>query len=247
MEANEDKGWTQGLLHITYAINTSVSETTGKSPYEVVFGQPPRTHCSTLEILAKQGVLLEEDNHEKIPSHTALIVSELLEPLQTPITSSNDRHNNKYHLLSDSGIVAIATEITNRDIVHGQVVDKESQSVFEITQVVDPEFIPRTNNPFIGIRIHEVDRTNTDPKLLPCKVQTVEKKTTENGSEIVYKLFTNKGKLKNTFKQADLIDLRNVQFDTLLDVDIESLEDISVKTSHQLGKGGLRVHVQRKI
>ncbi|XP_070206542.1 KRAB-A domain-containing protein 2-like [Littorina saxatilis] len=48
MEANEDKGWTQGLLHITYATNTSVSETTGKSPYEVVFGQPPRTHCSTL-------------------------------------------------------------------------------------------------------------------------------------------------------------------------------------------------------
>jgi hypothetical protein len=88
--------------------------------------------------------------------------------------------------------------------------------------------ISYNENDTVGIRIHEVDRTNTDPKLLPCKVQTVEKKTTENGSEIVYKLFTNKGKLKNTFKQADLIDLRNVQFDTLLDVDIESLEDISV-------------------
>ena len=33
----------QGLLHATYAINISTSSTTGKPPYEVVFGQPPRT------------------------------------------------------------------------------------------------------------------------------------------------------------------------------------------------------------
>ena len=33
----------QGLLHVTYAINISTSSTTGKPPYEVVFGQPPRT------------------------------------------------------------------------------------------------------------------------------------------------------------------------------------------------------------
>ncbi|XP_030010460.1 KRAB-A domain-containing protein 2-like [Sphaeramia orbicularis] len=61
LEENPDKGWSEGLQHVTYAINTSVSATTGKSPYAVVFGQSPRTHCAKLEILAEQGLEHEED------------------------------------------------------------------------------------------------------------------------------------------------------------------------------------------
>lgn len=61
LEANKESGWVAGIPHIVYAINTSMSEATGKSPFEVVFGQPPRTNCAELDILAQQGIINEED------------------------------------------------------------------------------------------------------------------------------------------------------------------------------------------
>ena len=42
MEENMEDGWALGLQHVTYYMNTSVSATTSKAPYEVVF-----EHAST--------------------------------------------------------------------------------------------------------------------------------------------------------------------------------------------------------
>ncbi|XP_070204838.1 uncharacterized protein [Littorina saxatilis] len=53
--------WTKGLKFVVHAINTSISDTTGKSPYQLVFGQPPRTNSSLWQELSRQGILYEED------------------------------------------------------------------------------------------------------------------------------------------------------------------------------------------
>ena len=50
LEENKDSGWALGLQHVTYSMNSSVSATTGKTPYEVVFGQAPRTSCAVLVV-----------------------------------------------------------------------------------------------------------------------------------------------------------------------------------------------------
>ena len=53
--------WSRGLQFVIHSINTSESATTKKTPFEVVFGQKPRSHCTVLDELASQGILNEED------------------------------------------------------------------------------------------------------------------------------------------------------------------------------------------
>ena len=52
--------WSKGLKFVVHAINTSTAKATGKTPYELVFGQRPREDF-TLQTLADQNVLNEED------------------------------------------------------------------------------------------------------------------------------------------------------------------------------------------
>ena len=60
MEDNTDS-WSKGLKYVIYSINTSISATTGKTPYEIVFGQSARCHLSELEELASQDLLDESE------------------------------------------------------------------------------------------------------------------------------------------------------------------------------------------
>uniref|UniRef100_A0A673CDC6 Gypsy retrotransposon integrase-like protein 1 n=1 Tax=Sphaeramia orbicularis TaxID=375764 RepID=A0A673CDC6_9TELE len=56
-----DVTWSTALQFVTHAINTSTASATGKTPYEVVFGQAPHQDCFLLQQLAEQGSLEEED------------------------------------------------------------------------------------------------------------------------------------------------------------------------------------------
>ena len=53
--------WNLGLLQVVYSINTTSAKSTGKSPYEVVFGQKPRCDIEMWQVLSNQGVVNEED------------------------------------------------------------------------------------------------------------------------------------------------------------------------------------------
>jgi tRNA threonylcarbamoyladenosine modification (KEOPS) complex Pcc1 subunit len=59
----------------------------------------------------------------------------------------------------------------------------------------------------VGIRIHKIDRTNTDSNILPCKVLEVKKVT---DSKSVYKIFSKDGILKTYYSDEDLVDLRTI-------------------------------------
>ena len=76
----------------------------------------------------------------------------------------------------------------------------------------------------VGINVHEVDRTNTDARLLPCKVLSMK----EKDETTFYRVYTAHGILKNHFSVDDLADMRNVFFPSLENIDTEDLEEISI-------------------
>ncbi|CAF1170615.1 unnamed protein product, partial [Didymodactylos carnosus] len=76
----------------------------------------------------------------------------------------------------------------------------------------------------VGINIHDVDRTNTDPKLLPCLIFLKEKK----GDDVVFQLACQFGKLVSSFTVESLIPLKHVCPSELKAVDIAELENITL-------------------
>ena len=57
----------------------------------------------------------------------------------------------------------------------------------------------------VGLQIDRVDRTNTTPKILPCKVIAIESSSNDC---MLYKLCTMKGVLSISYGVQDLLDLR---------------------------------------
>ena len=76
----------------------------------------------------------------------------------------------------------------------------------------------------VGIKIHKVDRTNTDSKILPCKVLDIK---IINDLKSLYKILSKDGLLKNFYSEDDLVDLRTVCFPELNSVNPDSLNEIS--------------------
>ena len=76
----------------------------------------------------------------------------------------------------------------------------------------------------VGIRIHKVDRTNTDSNILPLQVLEVKKVT---DSKSVSKIFSKDGKLKTYYSDEDLVDVRTVCFPGLNSIDPNLLLEIS--------------------
>ncbi|CAF1449868.1 unnamed protein product, partial [Rotaria sordida] len=60
-------------------------------------------------------------------------------------------------------------------------------------------------NDIVGLKISEVDRSNTSPSILPCKIIDVSYKDESCGLQ--YKLATLHGKITDWFSSLDLIDL----------------------------------------
>ncbi|CAF1354989.1 unnamed protein product [Didymodactylos carnosus] len=64
---------------------------------------------------------------------------------------------------------------------------------------------------YLGVRIHEVDRTNTHPKILPCILVAKEKKD----NDFIVHLCCQHGLLQNKFSIESIIDLRSTCPDEL--------------------------------
>ena len=92
MEDNTDL-WSKGLKFVIHSINTSISATTGKTPYEIVFGQSARCHLSELEELASQD-LLDESELEDIVE-TEIIIQEVPEIHSEPNSGASPCNSSK--------------------------------------------------------------------------------------------------------------------------------------------------------
>ena len=62
----------------------------------------------------------------------------------------------------------------------------------------------------MGINIHSIDCTNTDARILPCKVLDI-----KPNSQVPYQLYTTKGILQTRFSAEDMQDLGKVPFQAL--------------------------------
>ncbi|CAF1617561.1 unnamed protein product, partial [Didymodactylos carnosus] len=61
MLENDSSHWSDDLLPVVYGINTRVSSTTKSTPYEVMFGQSPRSDSELRKLVSQNGILDEED------------------------------------------------------------------------------------------------------------------------------------------------------------------------------------------
>ena len=75
----------------------------------------------------------------------------------------------------------------------------------------------------VGVHIHYIDRTNTDAKMLHCKVAEVKPKGT-------YRLFCEHGLLKGVFAGCDLVDLTSSSFpaQNAIDSHCDALEEVTL-------------------
>ena len=76
----------------------------------------------------------------------------------------------------------------------------------------------------VGIKIHQANRTNTDVRLLPCKV----KERVEKNGKLLYRLYTSADIISILYRAEDLADMRNVHFPKLSNIDTNSLEEVTV-------------------
>ena len=72
----------------------------------------------------------------------------------------------------------------------------------------------------VGLKIDKVDRTNTTPKILPCKVISIE---SLSANATTYRLCTTKCILSSKYCGLDLIDLTKCNFAELRSIDSQTL------------------------
>ncbi|CAF3418641.1 unnamed protein product [Rotaria socialis] len=76
LETNKSLDWPQGLGSVMLAMNNCISQSTKKTPYEMVFGQPLIDNnseyaddCSPIPILSSNTYVLQNDNNDTQASH----------------------------------------------------------------------------------------------------------------------------------------------------------------------------------
>ena len=158
MEENGDS-WSEGLKHVIFSMNTSTSATTTKTPYEVVFGQPPRSYQAEMEILANQGIVTEEDVPEGFfaddiqAEHLASSNDNSPED-NNPEMNENDtaavqqvKRGLNFILLCNNGIVATATQLTGMTRFDGNPFNTTTHAVMSVNDIIDPTHVPVEGNP----------------------------------------------------------------------------------------------------
>lgn len=81
-------------------------------------------------------------------------------------------------------------------------------------------------NAIVGLQIANVDRSNTAPSILPCKIIDIVAGITTNSTQ--YRLATEKGIITGSFAASDLRDLNDTLSSDLRQLDCTGLHSISI-------------------
>ena len=128
------------------------------------------------------------------------------------------KRGREYLLLKEDVIVASGHEVPGQTNLDGININLEAQAIVAVDEI--HEAVGDT----VGIKIHSADRTNTDARLLPCKVMEV---SVKNGKKF-YRIYSASGILKNKFTGEELADMKNVTFPSLSSADPSNLEEVSL-------------------
>ncbi|CAF1292393.1 unnamed protein product [Rotaria sordida] len=204
-ETNKSNDWPNGLVMLS--INNCVSQSAQKTPYEMVFGQPTRSDHDFWQQLNKQYSNNLVVNEEDLPQSIANMIS------------SNDDEstiNQSTDVCSSSTIPSLSLNTHTTKIID----NKTETSHKQIRDEAEKNYI-RT----AGLKISEVDRSNTSPSILPCKIIDISYR--DESSDLQYKLATLDGKINDWFLSLDLIDLSDTLSTELRQLDTNNLPDIS--------------------
>jgi hypothetical protein len=90
------------------------------------------------------------------------------------------------------------------------------------------------NGDLVGIAINKVDRTNCDPKIMPCIIE----KRSDNTDTPMYHLISPFGRLTNSFPVHQLIPMSGISSSILEETKFENLNTISfVQASKLFARG----------
>jgi hypothetical protein len=244
--------WSDGLLPVIYGINTRLSVVTKTTPYHVMFGQEPRSDSEFWKYVKENGITDEEDlptpvadsdggfmfpKKDDLLDCADIIEDDIIELVQQ---LSDDAVANS---LVDLSIVESSHPPSSTEPPHSSSLIEAPQTKHDlIRKVATDNYLNVANkkmklyhdsvinetgkfnlNDCVGVKIHTVDRTNTDAKLLPCLI--VEK--IEQDKQITFKLACQYGKLESTYPIEHLVDLKMACPEELKQIVFDDLKDIT--------------------
>ncbi|CAF1346745.1 unnamed protein product [Adineta ricciae] len=190
MEDRKTTNWTECLLPVVFSINTSLARGVNTSPYETVFAiSNPIGSADIADVIAPTDApdLPHSGTTDSIPQLAAIPDSTEIEcnntkyPAETMDTETNhaaEEVNENYDItLTNSPHVRIRKRATASYL---STANKRMKAHNEYLQDLSSNC---SISDYVGIRIEKVDRTNTDPKILPSVIyrkKMVEQKWLEN-------------------------------------------------------------------
>ncbi|CAM4953460.1 unnamed protein product [Rotaria socialis] len=242
LDTNVTNDWPSELGPIMFSINTSVARTINPTPFEVVFGQQPRTDDYTWKCIV---VHLTEDPLIDPPTNNS---NE--EPICSNIVSTTtpqDRQiqNNEEEIRSDSNIDH-EEFIDSTNCVSGVVESKDepvgANRHKRIRENAEECYLNNANSQLtryinksskrqriyhvgdiVDLKVSDVDRTNTSSTILSCKI--VDSKCQDG--ETFYNVATVNGIIKESFQSTVFLDLTASNFTTLRTLNTDSLSCVT--------------------
>ncbi|CAF1472679.1 unnamed protein product, partial [Rotaria sordida] len=273
LSTNNTLDWPSGLGPVMLAINSSVAKSTRKTPFEVVFGQHPRSEDDIWKNIFdhqrqddNNKIILEED----LPDDIANILQEV-HHVESQSDLNQDSNNNQLET-NENMVLGVVQELDNDNdnIPHEIVIDHE-EFVDETEMVqnyanlnistyhndrhrqfreeAEQSYLKNAQSQLImyktrsakrqrtyvigdivGLKVSEVDRTNTSSTILPCKIID---KYSQNG-EFMYTVATQNGIIKEHFDSMAFLDLTTANFASLRAININGLPTITFIQASQI-------------
>ncbi|CAF0723680.1 unnamed protein product [Adineta steineri] len=222
LEKNKTSNWPDALGPVMLAINNSISQSTKKSPYEMVFGQTLRIDHDFWEEIQKQSknciIINEEEIDESIINEFDLFN----EPLATKNSTCIDISSPISNLLSNVSDTECADK-SCQNTAHKRI-RKEAEICYLRTADAIKQRLYQIND-IVGLKIASVDRSNMAPSILPCRV--IQVLANEESLNTTYKVATLYGVISNSFSSSDFTNLSQTVSAELRQLDIKTLSSIS--------------------
>ncbi|CAF3902852.1 unnamed protein product [Rotaria sp. Silwood1] len=256
MSTNNSSSWSTALLPVIYGINIRKSTVTKATPCEIMFGQRPRSDSDFWKLVQEAGIEDEEnlptpvdelnddmvddapDNPNDIDEHIDTEVVEINEQLFDNLSSYSSTTSSLQLINASTPLTSSSADATTTSTRHDKIrkiatdhylatANKKMKLYHDSLNMIANNF---NINDCVGIEIHAVDRTNTDPKYLTCRI--IEKKENDNG--FLYKLICQYGVLQNTFEVGQLVNLNDACPDELKKIKVDDLKPITLIEASKL-------------
>ncbi|CAF4168027.1 unnamed protein product, partial [Rotaria sordida] len=233
LDVNKTSDWPSGLGPVMLSINNCTSQSTKKTPYEMVFGQPCRIdHEFWLELHKESSTNDSIVNEEDLPGSFLQKLNTVTTSVSTNINDQSQISDETSTCISsiDSHMILPVKELTETS--HKRIRDEAEKNYIHTVErqlkIYERALKKQKSfeiNDIIGLKIADVDRSNTAPSILPCKIIEIIKK--DDPFNVFYKLATQDGIISELFSSSEFMDLTQTVSSDLRKTDITQLANIT--------------------